>query len=229
MNESGTSSAARWTEFKDRSRHAAFALPPHWVRRGSAVLVVPFVLASLVLVASPARAGGGHMDESEVSAVLVLQAISVITNDGTAEAAAEKLNDALQAPDQEGTDLAKVKQALALVEGSATSSDSGTDLSRARKILVSAIAARAATGYGEMPAPGVVGKDVSPYASGADTGTIDVLNGFEPARGVHDGGDVVLLVLSVLMVAAGLVLSRTWRPHDTIRELRSRSAAMRSS
>ena len=223
------SSAARWTKLKARSRHATFALPPRWARRGSAALVVPFVLASVVLAAAPARAAGGHTDESEVSAVLVLQAISVMANGGTAEAAAEKLNDALEAPDQQGTDLVKVEQALALVEGSVASSDSGTDLSRAREILVSAIAARAATGYGEMPEPGVVGEDMSPYASGADTGTIDVLDRFEPARGVHDGGDVVLLVLAVLMVATGLVLSHTWRPHDTIHELRSRSAAMKGS
>lgn len=199
------------------------------VRIGTVALVLALVSAALVLVSGPAQAAEGHGEESEVSAVLVLQAISLIANDGTAEAVAEKLTDALEAPDQEGTDLGKVKQALALVEESAEGSAGTRDLSRAREIMVSAIAVRAATGYGEMPEPGMVGEDVSPYASGADTGTAAVLDGFTPARGISDGGDVALLVLAVLALALGVVLSRRWRPHDTIRELRRRSGQVRGS
>lgn len=199
------------------------------VGRGPVGVALALVIASLVLVAGSAQAAGGHEEESEVSAVLVLQAISLIANDGTAEAVAEKLTDALEAPDQEGTDLGKVKQALALVEESAEGSAGTRDLSSARAIMVSAIEARAATGYGEMPEPGMVGGDVSPYATGADTGTVEVLDGFTPARGIRDGGDVVLLGFAVLALVAGVVLSRRWRPKDSIRELRRQSAAVKES
>lgn len=204
-------------------------LDPPWALRRSVVLMPAVVIAALVFVAGPAQASGGHGEESRVSAVLVLQAISVIANDGSADPVAEKLNDALAAPDKKGTDLVKVKQALSLVEGSATSADGAKDLGRARAIMVTAIAVRAATGYGEMPEPGMVGKDVSPYASGSETGTITVLDGFTPARGISDGGDVILLGLAILVLGAGVFLSRKWRPDDTIRELRRKSADVRKS
>lgn len=199
------------------------------VRRAALVLVLGLLTGYLVFLPSSALAAEGHGEESRIASVLVLQSISVIANDGTAEAAAEKLNDALEAPDKKGTDLAKVRQALALIEGSAQGSAGAQDVARARAILVSAIAVRPATGYGEMPEPGMVGGDVPPYASGADTGTTVVLDGFTPARGIHDGGDVVLIGLAVLVVVAGVVLSRRWRPQDTIRELRRRSDDVKES
>ena len=198
-------------------------------RAEAAIAVVVLVLALAVVLPGPAAAAEGHGEESTVASVLVLQSISLIANDGGAEAAAEKLTDALKAPDKEGTDLGKVEQALAIIEGSAEGSAGEQDLARARAILVNAIAVRAATGYGEMPEPGMVGEDVSPYAVGADTGTVVVLDGFTPARGISDGGDAVLLGLAVLMVIAGVVLSRRWRPTDTIRDLRRRSAAVSDS
>lgn len=204
---------------------AASLVPCRRAAAASAVAVL--VLALAVVLPRPAAAAEGHGEESTVASVLVLQSISLIANDGGAEAAAEKLTDALGAPEKEGTDLGKVEQALALIEGSAPGSAGAPALARAREILVSAIAVRPATGYGEIPEPRMVGEDVSPYARGADTGTVVVLDGMTPARGISDGGDVVLLGLAVLMVIAGVALSRRWRPIDTIRELRRRSAAVR--
>lgn len=211
-------------------------MPRAWVRVGTratcrraapAFAAVVLALMAAVALPGPAVAAEGHGEESTVASVLVLQSISLIANDGTAEAAAEKLTDALEAPEKEGTDLGKVEQALALIEGSAPGSAGAPALAEAREILVSAIAARPATGYGEIPEPGVVGEDESPYATGADTGTVVVLDALEPERGVNDGGDGVLLVLAVLMVIAGVVLARRWRPMDSIRELRRQSAAVR--
>lgn len=206
---------------------AASPAPRPWAEAAFAVVVL--VLALAVLLPGPATAAEGHGEESTVASVLVLQSISLIANDGGAEAAAEKLVDALEAPEKEGTDLGKVEQALALIEGSAPGSAGAPALARAREILVSAIAVRSATGYGEIPEPGMVGEDEAPFATGADTGTVVVLDGMTPARGIRDGGDAVLLGLAVLMVIAGVVLSRRWRPMDTIRELRRQSAAVKES
>ena len=185
--------------------------------------------AVLLGPAGAASAAEGHGEESDVASVLVLQSISIIANDGTLEAAAEKLEDALEARDKEGTDLGKVEEALEVLEGAADSPDAGAAMAEARTILESATEVRPATGYGEMPEPGMVGEGEAPYATGADTGTAVVLDPVSPERGIGDGGDAVLIVLSVISVLAGLYLARRWRPHDSIRQLRRRSAAIEES
>lgn len=196
---------------------------PTSVPRDTFTLLLALVIASLVLVFGPVTAAQAHGDESEVSSVLVLQSISIIVNEGTADAAAEKLDDALKAPEKEGTDLVKVKEALEILEGAAPGAAGAPDLARARAILVGAITVRPATGYGKMPEPGMVGTDVSPFASGAETGTAVVLDGLKPARGISDGGDAALLGLAIVALILGVYLSYRWRPEDTIRQLRRKS------
>lgn len=190
--------------------------------------LVTFTVAVLVVVPGQALASGG--EESDQANLLVLQAISLIANQAEVETITERLGDALASPDTEGTDLAMVQQALALVERSGeagSTSEAEAGLEEAQLLLTGAIDIRAATGYGEMPGPGEVADGVPPFARGAATGTTVVLNEFKLARGVRNGGDVVLLGLAGLAILAGLYLSRRWRPSESIHELRRRSAEVR--
>lgn len=187
-------------------------------------VVVLLVVLLGVWPASSAQANGTATTEARL---YVLQSVALIANDASVAVVAERITDALNAPDTAGTDLAKVKQALAIVEGSAPGAAGATDRNQARGILASAVDVRAATGYGTLPPPGELGQDTAPYATGAGTGTAVVLDGFRPARGVSDRGDLVLLVLSGLAIALGVYLSLRWRPPDTLRELRRRSSAVK--
>ena len=194
-------------------------------RRGARRVGLLTAVALLAVLALPSSAQANE-EETEEANLLVLQSISLIANDNEPDVIAERVADALEAPDKSGVDLAKVQQALTLVEESATSSDSAEKIAQARTLLVDAIDIRAATGYGEIPEPGEVGEDTAPYATGAESGTTVVLDELNPARGVSDGGDAVLLAAGIAILLAGLYLSRRWRPHESIHELRRRSAAL---
>lgn len=166
------------------------------------------------------RAALADEEMSDQAQVLVLQAVALIANKAPADAVAERIQDALQAPDKSGTDLAKVRQAQPLVRAGATPSD----LTQAQALLTGAIDIRFATGYGDIPQPGEVGQDRPPYATGAETGTTAVLGEFAPRRGISDRGDVALLILAGLAIGLGLVLAHRWRPPDTLRQLRHQVA-----
>lgn len=161
-------------------------------------LLMPF------LMAMPASAS--EEEESDLSIDLVQQAISLIANDGEADRALEKMEDALMAPDPSGVDLALVEAAATLVEEAAPGTEEAA-LSEARELLLEAAPALAEAPEIEM-------------ARGLETGTTVVLDPFQPARGISDGGDAVLLALAVLAIALGLWLSWRLRPHHTIRQLR---------
>jgi hypothetical protein len=189
-----------------------------WMGRGALRVVLGgSLVASLVL--GSAVSAAADMEQSKQAKLLVLQSISLIANDAPRAAVLTRLNDALDAPDQEGVDRAKVIQALALIK----SGPSG--LVEARQLLVGAIAVRAASGYGTIPMPGKVGQDVAPRATGAEPGTTVVLDELQPARGVNDRSDAAVLLAGVLMVAAGVYLARRWRPDVSINELRRMSDA----
>lgn len=194
------------------------------VRRGArwAALALVALLAVLTLP-STAHADEGETNEARM---LVVQSISLIANGNEADTIAVRVRDSLAAPDKTGVDLAKVQQALTLVEESATSTDGRAKLQQARALLVGSIDVRAATGYGDIPQPGEVGADTAPYAQGAQSGTTVVLDELKPARGVSSGAGAVGLAAGIALVVAGVYLSRRWRPHDSIRQLRGRSAAL---
>lgn len=189
-----------------------------WTRRAAMRGLLGGSLAALLVLGS-AGAVGADMEESKQAKLLVLQSISLIANDAPRDAVLERLTDALDAPDQEGVDSAKVISAIAVIESGPTG------LVEGRLLLVRAIAVRAATGYGTIPMPGEVGQDVAAYATGAEPGTTVVLDELQPARGVNDRGDLAALLAGVFMAAAGLYLAKRWRPDVSIHQLRRLSAA----
>lgn len=175
-------------------------------RRGRDTLAaVVLGVVALAFMTPAAFAQPHEEEESEFAIDLVQQAISYIANDGSPEQALEKIEDALAAPDPTGVDLALVEQAAALVED-ASPAEEDAALAQAQELLLQAAPALA--------------KDPPRGATGLDTGTTRVLAPFEPARGIRDGGDWVLLGLSAAAVALGLWLAWRWRPHHSLRELR---------
>lgn len=187
-------------------------------RRSSGRCLAVALLAVGVLLAGAGPALADEEGEPKEANLLVLQSVALIVNRAPVDDVAERIEDALAAPDPSGTDLDAVEEALSLVQPGATAAE----LDQARQLLVSAIDLRFASGYGSVPRPREVGQDESPYATGDQTGTTAVLDELKPARGLSDRGDVVLLALAVLAMAAGLVLAHRWRPPDTIGQLRHR-------
>lgn len=177
-------------------------------------------LAVMVLVVLPGVPASANEEETDQANLLVLQTISLIANGRDQEVVEERLTDAVEAPDASGVDMATVQQALDLLEGG--EADEAT-LDQVRKLLASSITIQAASGYGRIPGPGEVGSGEPAFATGGSTGTVVVLDELQPARGVSDGGDVVLLVLAAGSILLGLYLAKRWRPHHGIKELRALS------
>lgn len=191
--------------------------------------VTAVLTAAVLLLALPATARADEEQTTEAN-LLVVQSVSLIANNALPQTVAERLTDALGAPDKSGVDLAKVQQALALVESAASTGNPagnrGGPMAQARSLLEGAVDIRSATGYGQIPQPGKVGRDASPYAAGAQSGTTVVLDELKPARGVSDAGDGVLLAVAAVLLFAGYYLSRRWRPHHSIATLRRQSAQL---
>ena len=188
---------------------------------GMGVRLLAVLVTALVL--GPIGSARADMEESREARLLVLQSISLIANGALAGTVTDRLRDAVDAPDQAGTNGALVRQALAIFENASGGSAGTPARDQARALLVRSIDVRAATGYGQIPPPGEVGRDVPAYANGDQSGTTVVLDELKPPRGVSDRGDLFLLVLAVSAMAAGLYLSHRWRPRDTISELRRQS------
>ncbi|MEU8617443.1 hypothetical protein [Streptomyces sp. NPDC048623] len=172
------------------------------------LIVMALVLALTAVFSGPARA---DEEESRESAELVAQAIALIANDAGEERVAERIEDALDAPDKEGVDLVLVRRALDAVE--APGEDEAA-LRRARVLLWDSLG-------GKLPSAPEGGR----LATGTETGTSRVLDGFRPARGISGTQDAVLFALAVCAVAVGLWLSVRLRPPHRIRELERRAAA----
>lgn len=162
---------------------------------------------ALALVLLGTTTAAGEEESSDKSLDLVQQAVAVIVNDGGAERALEKAQDALDAPDQRGVDLELVRKAVTLLQ----SDPNEAEMQQARELLLEAAPALNKSPGGAM-------------ATGADTGTTQVIPEFRPSRGVNSAGDVVLLAMGLLLITAGLWLSHRWRPPHTSRELRRPAA-----
>lgn len=183
---------------------ATAALPKGLPRVTSIVVAVMLML--LWTTAAPAQANGA---ESDQASVLVQQAIALVAGDAGPARISERINDALEAPNQEGVDAVKVRQALAVVEGvgaQATASQRTEAMLQAHSLLQASIA---------VTAP------LKPnMATGEETGTTVVLDDFQPPRGIGTRGDLALVVLSLLAIGGGLLLARWLRPPHTLRQLR---------
>lgn len=179
----------------------------------TAALTACAAIALLLGVTMPAAAD--EPGESDEARVLVQQAIALIVNTpDDLMAIEERIGDAIEAPDTEGADLAMVEQAKAALAAG--------DLAKTRSLLQAAIGAGPYVGEGVPPKVGETSGQPGRPAVGAETGTSVVLDELDPAVDL-DGGDAVLLGLSVLVIAAGLLLAWRFRPADTVRQLRRRS------
>jgi hypothetical protein len=160
---------------------------------------------------------------STKASVLVQQSIALIANGASADRVSEQIEEALAAPDQEGVDLDKVRKALSVVQG--PGGDVQASVNQARQLLEQSIGAKPADGYGKQPPIGEVSNE-PPFVTGGETGTTVILNPLKPALGIRSSGDVVLFALSLASIIIGFVLSRRFRPHDSIRQLRRASEAV---
>lgn len=173
-----------------------------WAVRRAAGCVVSAAVLLVVLSAGPAQA---DEVESDQSVVLVEQAIALIANDAGDERVAERVRDALEAPEKEGVDLAVVTEALAVIEAPG---ENPAAAAQARTLLVDSIG-------GTLPSAPEEGRQ----AVGIETGTSVVLDEFSPPWGITDRGDAVLLGLSLVAILAGLYLAWRLRPPHTLRQL----------
>ena len=158
-------------------------------------------------------------EESDRAPVLVTQAIALIVNEAGDERVAERIRDALDAPEREGVEASDVRAALALIEQ--PGEDPAVN-SQAEALLLRSIGGRLAAD-GEESA-GADGTGGSPgFATGIQTGTTAILAAFVPARGVPDLTGALLIAGSLAAIVAGLVLSRRFRPPHRLRDLKRRT------
>ena len=166
------------------------------------VSILAVLLAGMwltTLTAAPALAHGEG--ESDQASVLVLQAIGFIVNKpGDMDYINDKVNDALDAPQKDGVDMAQVRAAK-------QSLDSG-DMDQARTLLQQSL----------KSAP-------MEAATGEETGTTIVHDGLS-TRGRLAGGDWVLLVLSIAVAALAALFALRYRPSDSVRALRRQLATV---
>jgi hypothetical protein len=155
------------------------------------------VIAALATVV-PALPAAAHEGDSDQARVLVLDALAYLANqpDGYVDDVTDKVGDALEAPDTEGVDLAKVRAAQASLESG--------DLTQVRADLQDSV------------------EPLTERVTGEEPGTTTMLDPL-PGRDGWTGGDTVLVVLSVLVLLAGVVLAIRWRPEESLHDLRVRA------
>lgn len=163
------------------------------------VLVVSTCIAMLGLVFAPAARAHGSED-SDKAKLLVQQAIAYLVNKpGDTMDVKDKINDALEAPDQSGTDLEDVKMAM-------DDLDAG-NMMQVRHDLMAAIGARPMMA-GEEPVP----IDHAPPAlTGADTGNLVALDKLPGRHGLRTR-DWVALGFSIAAILIGGAVSFRLRP-----------------
>ncbi|MFD8495795.1 hypothetical protein [Amycolatopsis sp. NPDC059657] len=162
-------------------------------------LALSAVLTVLLLAFVPAQAWA-HGDEGTDRAYdLVRQAIALIVNTpDDMDAISDKINDAIGAKDPSNVQIPSVQQAKQAADGG--------DLHQARSLLEQSIGARVHTGVAE-PVP--IGQPAP--VTGADTGTVAAIDELA-GRGALNGGDWIMLAISVVVGLGGVVLSLRLRP-----------------
>jgi hypothetical protein len=155
----------------------------------------------LATFASPSAAWAHGEGETTEGHLLVQQALGHLAHDTSMsgiELAMEKVDDALETDDQEGVDVAELEQAMAALETG--------DVGQARALLQDSIR-HAMTAL--------------PPATGSQTGTNQVTPELEGRPDLR-AQDWVLAAASALALLLGVWLAFLFRPHDTIRTLRTR-------
>lgn len=168
---------------------------------GSVALLTGIIAVTLfgwLATAAPASAHGeGETDEGYL---LVQQALGHLAHDtgmGGIDAAMEKVQDALDTQDQEGVDVGELKQGMAALEAG--------NVGQARSLLQDSIT----QAMQELPP-----------ATGTQTGTTKVVPE-QPGRAGWHTQDLIFLVASVVALVLGIWLAYLFRPHDSLKSLRS--------
>ena len=155
------------------------------------------LLTSFMTVAPAVAHGEGETNQGYL---LVQQALGHLAHDTGAvgiELAMEKVQDALDTNSQRGVDVVEVRRGMEALKGG--------HVSAARSLLQDSIKEALA--------------DLPP-ATGNQTGT-KVLLPELPGRSALHGQDWVFLIASVLAGLLGVWLALRFRPHDSVRDLRS--------
>ena len=140
-----------------------------------------------------------HDDESQEGYVLVQQALAHLAHDpgpDGIDAAMEKVDDALATEDQEGVDVAEVRQGMSALESG--------NADEARALLQDSIA------------EALAGQQL---ATGYDTGTSLVPSELS-GRGRLSGSDWLVMGLCVAVAGVGVWLSVRFRPNESMSALR---------
>lgn len=168
-------------------------------RHAETTPVLPAIgVVAVLLVWLPAGAALADGQESGQASVLVEQAIALIANDAGDERVAERIRDALEAPDTEGVDLAKVDQSLDVI---GRPGEDSAAAAQARALLLESVG-------GKLPSAPQQGRP----AVGAETGTSVILDEFKPRAGISNGGDAVVLAVALAGILAGTYLAWRMRP-----------------
>jgi hypothetical protein len=163
------------------------------------VLITSFVSLGEPVAIAPAWAHGSG--ETEVGYQLVLQALGHLAHQSDTQGvmpAMEKIDDALRTTEQQGVDVAELKQAkMELMAG---------NVAQGRALLQHSIT----QALSQLPPP-----------TGEDTGTKIVLDAL-PGRGALTATDWGFLIVSILLLLFGVGMSWRFRPTENIRELRQK-------
>ena len=192
-------------------RRAKQSAPEPPGRRGgiaAAIVQVTLVLAALTatVVIGAASVAADEPGESTMAHHLVREAIALIVNTpGDMEAIREKVGDALEVEDQEGVDIAMVRQAdEALAAG---------DMHEARVLLERSIGARSHVGTSDVAPIGEVSEHR--MARGGEPGDAPILDPLDTSE--IQGGDAAAVATGAVLALAGILLGWRWRPSRTRR------------
>lgn len=184
----------RWPSPEPRPRpfHAATPI----VR---AVLLLAALTTTVVVGAMPAAAD--EPGESTIAHHLVREAIALIVNTPEdMDAVREKVADALEVEDQEGVDIALVRQAdEALAAG---------DMHEARALLERSIGARPHMGTSDVAPIGEVSEHG--MARGGEPGDAPILDPLDTSD--IEGGDAAAIAIGAILALGGILLGWRWRP-----------------
>jgi hypothetical protein len=160
------------------------------------------LVGAALVTGSPASAD--EPGETDVGYLLVQQALGHLAHDTSAEGlevAMEKISDALETDDQEGVDVPTLEQAMAALEAE--------DVEGARPLLLNSIAEALHN---------------RPPATGMESGTTSVRPELEGRSGLA-GEDWGFLAAALVALLLGAWLALRFRPHDSIRDLRTQLAS----